>query len=338
MIIANQSLQSYNTFGIAAQARYFASFNSIEALQTLLYESKEAAGNPLLVLGGGSNILLTQDFPGLVLRNQLKGMALVDEDPDYWHIQAMAGEVWHDLVLYCIENGYAGLENLSLIPGLVGASPMQNIGAYGVEIKDLFHSLEAWHIGDRSLQVFTAADCAFGYRESVFKRAYKGQFIILSVRFRLPKKPVYHTSYGAIAAELERMGVQEPDSKSISNAVIRIRQSKLPDPAVLGNAGSFFKNPVVAAALYHQLQLNYPTIPGFAIDAGSYKVPAAWLIEQCGWKGYRKGDAGCHTLQPLVLVNYGHASGQEIWDLSEEILQSVMTRFGIPLEREVNIL
>ncbi|NCT95128.1 MAG: UDP-N-acetylmuramate dehydrogenase [Chitinophagaceae bacterium] len=338
MIIANQSLRPYNTFGIAAQARYFASFSSIEALQTLLYESKQVQGLPLLVLGGGSNILLTQDFPGLVLRNQLKGISVIEEDQDYWHIKAMAGEVWHELVLYCIEHGYAGLENLSLIPGLVGASPMQNIGAYGVEIKDLFHSLEAWHIGDRSLQVFTARDCAFGYRESVFKRALKGQFIILSVRFRLPKKPVYHTSYGAIAAELERMGVQEPDCKSIANAVIRIRQSKLPDPAVMGNAGSFFKNPVVDATLYQQLQLSYPTIPGFAIDAGSYKVPAAWLIEQCGWKGYRKGDAGCHALQPLVLVNHGHASGKAIWDLSEDILQSVLSKFGIQLEREVNIL
>jgi UDP-N-acetylmuramate dehydrogenase len=240
--------------------------------------------------------------------------------------------------MHCVENGFAGLENLSLIPGNVGASPMQNIGAYGVEVKDVFHQLEAFHLEDRSSKTFSLEECEFGYRESVFKRRYKGQYVITSVTYRLNKTPVYHTSYGAIQQELEKMGVQELSINAISQAVINIRSSKLPDPKTIGNAGSFFKNPYVDKSHFATLQQEYPSIPAFPHNESSVKVPAGWLIEQCGWKGYRKGDAGCYDKQALVLVNYGNAKGEEIYALSEEILQSVKIRFNITLEREVNIL
>jgi UDP-N-acetylmuramate dehydrogenase len=240
-------------------------------------------------------------------------------------------------VMHCVENNFAGAENLSLIPGNVGASPMQNIGAYGVEIKDIFHELEAFHLHDKTLATFSLNDCEFGYRESVFKRKYKGQFVIASVTYRLNKRPVYHTGYGAINQELEKMGVQELSIRAISQAVINIRSAKLPDPKEVGNAGSFFKNPAVDKNQFVQLQRLYPSVPFFPFDDERIKVPAGWLIEQCGWKGYRKGDAGCYTKQALVLVNYGTATGKEIYALSEEILQSVKTKFGVTLEREVNI-
>ncbi len=260
------------------------------------------------------------------------------EDDDFVYIRAGGGENWHQFVLFCIENNYAGIENLSLIPGNVGASPMQNIGAYGVEIKDVFHELDAWHLQDEAMITFSLEDCKFGYRESVFKNIYKGQFVIISVTLRLRKKPVINTTYGAINQELERSGITNPTIKDVSDAVIRIRSSKLPDPDKLGNAGSFFKNPSVAVEKFDELKSQFPEIVGFKNPDGTIKLAAGWLIEQCGWKGFRKGDAGCHAHQALVLVNYGNATGREILDLSSEILESVHKRFDVTLEREVNII
>lgn len=335
----NVSLQPYNTFGIKASAQYFSTFNDSSALEELLSTSnlKPQTSN-LLILGGGSNILLTKNFDGLVLKNEIKGIEIVKEDEEHIYIKAGGGENWHQFVMHCVNNNYAGVENLSLIPGNVGASPMQNIGAYGVEIKDVFYELEAFHIHDKTTVKFSLNDCAFGYRESVFKNKYKGQFVITSVTYRLNKKPTFHTSYGAIRQELEKMEVQELSIQAISQAVITIRSSKLPNPKEVGNAGSFFKNPQILKHELHALAQIYPTIPSFPVDEGHVKVPAGWLIEQCGWKGYRKGDAGCYLKQALVLVNYGNASGKEIFELSEAILQSVKNKFGIVLEREVNVI
>lgn len=337
LVSENVLLRPYNTFGINAQARYFTSFAELQQLQAVLQDTRWQS-LPRMILGGGSNILFTKDFDGLVLKNELKGITVIKEDDDYIYVKAGAGENWHRFVMYCIEHNYAGLENLSLIPGNVGASPMQNIGAYGVEIKDYFHELEAWHLQDNALVTFNNTDCAFGYRESVFKRQYKGQFVILSVTYRLLKKPRFNTSYGAIEQELQRMGVNGLSIRDISQAVINIRSSKLPDPAEIGNAGSFFKNPTVDAAQYTSLKNAHPGIVAYPVDNGHYKLAAGWLIEQCGWKGFRKGDAGVHAKQALVLVNYGHATGQEIYQLSQQVLDSVTEKFGVELEREVNII
>jgi UDP-N-acetylmuramate dehydrogenase len=293
---------------------------------------------PILVLGGGSNILFTKDVDGLVLKNECKGINLIDEDADYFYVKAAAGEVWHDLVTHCIANNYAGLENLSLIPGNVGASPMQNIGAYGVEIKDVFYELEAYNISDKAIRVFNNSECKFGYRESVFKTGLKAQYIILSVTFRLRKHPVFNTTYGAINTELERMGATGLTIQHISQAIINIRTNKLPNPKEIGNAGSFFKNPQVSKFRWHVIWEQYPDVVAYKIDDMHYKLAAGWLIEQCGWKGFRKGDAGCYNKQALVLVNYGSATGKEILDLSKEIIKSVEAKFGVVLEREVNVI
>lgn len=337
-VLENSSLLSYNTFGIDVPARYFSSFSSWSELEDLVDFAKgKAVVSELLVLGGGSNVLFTRPFEGLVMKNDIRGIELVKEDADHWYVKAGGGENWHRFVLHCIEQGYAGVENLSLIPGSVGASPMQNIGAYGVEIKEVFYELEAYHIPTRQLVNFSKEACEFGYRESVFKKKYKGEFVIGSVTYRLNKKPEYHTSYGAIEQELEAMQITELSARVISDAVIRIRSSKLPDPANLGNAGSFFKNPEVPQTLFEALKLRFPSIVGYALPHQKVKLAAGWLIEQCGWKGQRKGDAGCHDKQALVLVNYGKASGADIYRLSEEIVQSVSDKFGVLLEREVNI-
>ncbi len=336
-ILQNISLKQYNTFGIDASAQYFAPFSSIDEVQQLLGD-KKFSSVPKFILGGGSNILLTKNVDGLVLKNELKGIELIKEDKRHIYVKAAAGENWNSFVMHCIQHNYAGLENLSLIPGNVGASPMQNIGAYGAELKDVFESLEALNRNDNRIVEFTANDCAFGYRESVFKRKYKDRFIILNVIFRLDKVPVFNTSYGAIEQELERMNVKELSVKAVSQAVINIRSSKLPDPKQIGNAGSFFKNPTIELRAYQSLQHSYSNMPHYAVGNDHVKIPAAWLIEQCGWKGYRSGDAGVHLKQPLVLVNYGNANGEEIYDLSEKILQSVKQKFGIQLEREVNII
>ena len=282
--------------------------------------------------------MFTKNFDGLVLKNELQGIEKIKEDEACVYVKAGAGVTWHQLVVHCISNNYAGMENLSLIPGNTGASPMQNIGAYGVEIKDVFYELEAFHLQEKGIVVFNLNDCEFGYRESVFKRKLKGQFVIMSVTYRLQKKPVFNTSYGAIEQELEAMGIKELSIQSISQAVINIRSSKLPNPSEIGNAGSFFKNPEIAGDSFEQLKINFPEIVGYELPNGNVKLAAGWMIEQCGWKGYRKGDAGCHARQALVLVNYGKATGGEIYALSEEIIHSVQEKFGVVLEREVNII
>lgn len=331
----NISLRQYNTFGIDVMARFFASFKDEEQLVSLLVSKPKLYP---IILGGGSNILFTKNVDGLVLKNDIKGIEVIKEDANHVYIKVGAGENWHRLVMYAIDRNLAGLENLSLIPGNVGASPMQNIGAYGVEIREVFEELEALHLKDKKVRVFSVNDCEFGYRESVFKRKHKDEFVILNVTFRLNKKPSFNTSYGAIEQELARMNVRHLNIQAISQAVINIRTSKLPDPAEIGNAGSFFKNPEVANNLFTKLQSSFPGIVGYPTGHGKTKIAAGWLIEQCGWKGVRRGDAGCHAKQALVLVNYGNASGKEVYDLSEEILKSVRQRFGITLEREVNII
>jgi UDP-N-acetylmuramate dehydrogenase len=335
----NYSLKKLNSFGIDITARYFASFSTWEELQEL---KKCIPNNTLetpLILGGGSNILFTRNFDGAVLKNEILGIRLVSETKDHYILEAGAGENWHGFVMHCIDNNYAGLENLSLIPGTVGASPIQNIGAYGVEIKDCFHSLDAYHFQDKTVIQFEAKDCGFGYRDSIFKTAYKNQLAILRVRFQLSKQPNLKTSYGIIEQELANKHISSPSIKDISNAVISIRTSKLPDPKIIGNAGSFFKNPLIPLSKFEQLKNQYPSIPGYHSDKAEFvKIAAGWLIDQCGWKGYRKADAGCHALQALVLVNYGKATGAEIWNLSNDIIASIKDKFGIVLEREVNIL
>lgn len=333
----NVSLKSYNTFGIDAKAKWFSIFENLAGLEATL-NFKPQTSNQKLILGGGSNILLTKDFDGIVLKNDIKGIEIVKEDEDHIYVKAGAGENWHNFVLYCVKNNYAGVENLSLIPGNVGASPMQNIGAYGVEIKDVFHELEAFHKQDKTIQKFSLKDCAFGYRESVFKNKHKDQFVITSVTYRLDKKPSFNTSYGAVNQELERMGVNELTVQAISQAVINIRTSKLPDPKEIGNAGSFFKNPVISNDQFEKIKKPFPNVVAFPSGSDHTKLAAGWLIEQCGWKGYRKNDAGCYPKQALVLVNYGDATGSEIFELSEEIIQSVKKMFGVELEREVNII
>ncbi len=337
-ISENVSLRSYNSFGIGGQARFFASFTSTDELKRLL-ENPPLPELPHMILGGGSNILFVHNFfEGILLKNEVKGIEVVREDDEYVYVKAGAGENWHRFVMDCIEHNRAGLENLSLIPGNVGASPMQNIGAYGVEIKDCFHELEAYHMKDHALVTFNNADCEFGYRESVFKRKYKGQFAIISVTYRLSKHPKFNTTYGAIEEELKHMGVHELSIKAISQAVINIRSSKLPNPAEIGNAGSFFKNPTVDAAKYAALKEAFPNIVAYPVANGDYKLAAGWMIEQCGWKGFREGDAGVHARQALVLVNYGNATGDEIYRLSQRVLDSVQEKFGVELEREVNIV
>jgi UDP-N-acetylmuramate dehydrogenase len=331
----NYSLRKFNTFGIETIARFFSTFSSAGELQDLL-NFKETESK--LILGGGSNILFTKNFDGLVLKNEIPGIDIISENDEYVFVRAGAGVSWHSLVTFCVNNNFGGVENLSLIPGKVGASPMQNIGAYGVEIKDVFYELEAFHLKEKAVKKFDAAECDFGYRDSVFKNKYKDQFAILNVTYRLKKKPDFNISYGAIKEELEKMQVQSLSIKAISDAVISIRTSKLPDPALIGNAGSFFKNPVVEKDKLVSIQQSFDDIkiPFYTIGE-SFKIPAGWLIEQCGWKGYRKDDVGCYSKQALVLVNYGNATGKEIYNLSEEIKQSVKEKFDIDLEREVNI-
>jgi len=335
MIQKNISLKPYNTFGIEARAEYFSAFSSIPELQQILAANTSL---PLLVLGGGSNLLLTKDVQGLVLKNELTGIEVIAEDLATVVVRAGAGEIWHEFVLYCIDKGFGGAENLSLIPGSVGASPMQNIGAYGTEIKDIFESLEALEIATGEIHTFNKESCAFGYRESVFKRALKGKYIITSVAFRLQKNPQVNTTYGAIDAELQAQGISNPGIRDVSNAVIAIRSSKLPDPKKIGNAGSFFKNPVVNQAIYDEILKQYPHAPAYPATPGSVKLPAGWLIETAGWKGKTIGNYGVHLNQALVLVNYGGATGKEIYELSSAILTDIYEKFGVQLEREVNIL
>lgn len=334
MIQTNAELKGYNTFGISAIAKGFARFSTIDELRVLLNERKKY--NDLLILGGGSNILFTKDVDALVLRNEIAGIEKVSEDDEHVILKAGSGVVWHEFVMHTVNLDLGGIENLSLIPGSVGASPMQNIGAYGVEIKDVFHSLEAVNIETGELKTFTAEQCNFSYRESVFKRTLKNQYVITHVAFRLSKKPVLQTSYGAIQDELKAQG-KNPSVKNISEAVIAIRNSKLPNPKELGNAGSFFKNPVVNREIAEQIKVNYPTMPSYPQPDGTVKLAAGWLIEQSGWKGKTVGNCGVHAKQALVLVNYGGATGNEIFALSSAVLEDVNQKFGVQLEREVNI-
>ena len=334
MIKSNVDLKPYNTFGLSVKAEKFVEFSTVEELKDLIERHKS---EPMLILGGGSNMLLTKDVKGLVLKNDLIGIE-VTELGDKVLVKAQAGEVWHDLVLFCIENGYGGIENLSLIPGSVGAAPMQNIGAYGVEIKDVFVELEALDIASGAIRTFNKEDCQFGYRESVFKRGLKGKYIITNITLKLSKSPVINTSYGAISSRLAEMGVTEPTIKDVSDAVIYIRQSKLPDPNEIGNSGSFFKNPVIPKSQFEALKKKFPDIAHYPVDDENVKIAAGWLIDKAGWKGKTIGNYGVHKNQALVLVNYGDAKGEDIYQLSEEILKSIKEIYGIELEREVNVI
>lgn len=337
MFQENISLKPFNTFGIDAKASKFAAFSSVDQLINLL-KQEEIENNQLLVLGGGSNILLTKDYEGIVLKNDLKGIQIVGENETEYLVKASGGEVWNDFVKYAIKNDMGGIENLSLIPGSVGAAPMQNIGAYGVEIKDVFYELEALNLTSLKLEKFDREACQFGYRESVFKRALKNQYIITSMTLKLSKQHQLNTSYGAIEAELTNRGIKTPTIKDVSEAVIAIRESKLPDPKKIGNSGSFFKNPVISKRQFDDLQVKFPTVAHYPIDENSVKIAAGWLIDQAGWKGKTLGNYGVHKNQALVLVNYGGAKGEEIYQLSESILVSIEAKFGIVLEREVNII
>ena len=328
----NISLKPYNTFGIHANAKRFVSVNSIKDLKEILASEKA-----IFLLGGGSNILLTGDLENLVIHINTKGIIVNDFDENEVLVTAEAGENWHELVLWCVSQNYGGLENLALIPGNVGTSPIQNIGAYGVEIKDAFQQLEAIDIETGKTKIFTNADCDFGYRNSVFKNELKGKYIIVNVTFKLTKKNHnINISYGAIKDILTDK--ENPSIKEIADAVIAIRQSKLPDPKEIGNSGSFFKNPIINTDLFKELSENYPEIPHYVISENEIKIPAGWLIEQCGYKGKRFGDAGVHEKQALVLVNYNNASGKEIYDLAQKIQKNVMETFKISLEIEVNVI
>ncbi|MGA9270308.1 MAG: UDP-N-acetylmuramate dehydrogenase [Lutimonas sp.] len=335
MFQENISLRPYNTFGIEARAKQFVNIDQVEELRSIIETSKD-----IFVLSGGSNILLTRDIEKPVVHIRLKGIEVIsDQGEDRVLVQAQAGENWHELVTWCIERDLGGLENLSLIPGQVGTSPMQNIGAYGVEIKDVFHELEAMEIESGKIITFTGEDCHFGYRESVFKNELKGKFIILNVTFSLSKRNhKLVTGYGAIQSELSKRGIEDPGIEDISRVVIDIRQSKLPDPEKLGNSGSFFKNPIITTEQLEGLREKYPEMPFYPIDDQSVKVPAGWLVEQSGFKGKRFGDAGVHAKQALVLVNHGDATGTEILNLSKKIQAEVLSRFGIELHAEVNII
>ena len=336
MIQYNFSLKNYNTFGIDVQAKMFIEITSVEQLQNVL---KQYAHEKLFILGGGSNMLLTQNLDCLVLYINIKGISIVNTTDSYTIIEAMAGENWHNFVLFTLSKNLGGLENLSLIPGNVGTTPVQNIGAYGVEIKDTMSYCKAINIKTGELVTFTNQDCAFDYRESIFKNQLKNQYIIVSVAFQLTNKNhILHTNYGVIEQQLEQMQVCTPTIQDISNAVIAIRQSKLPDPKEIGNSGSFFKNPIVEKSILHNIQTKYPEVPFYTVNDEFVKVPAGWLIEKTGYKGYRKADAGVHTKQALVIVNYGNATGKELVDLSQEIQEQVFTKFGVKIEAEVNII
>ncbi len=333
----NISLKPYNTFGIEATTNEFVEVSTIDEL-VVLVNTFDFSSRKNLVIGGGSNLLLTKDFDGMVIKNSIKGMAVINEDEENVWVKAMAGERWHEFVLFCIGNGYGGVENLSLIPGCVGAAPMQNIGAYGAEIKDTFSTLEAIEIETGDIVVFDNSDCKFGYRESVFKNELKGKYIIVSVTFRLCKHPKFNITYGAIQQTLDKNGIKDITVKAISDAVIEIRTSKLPDPKLLGNAGSFFKNPEVPTAQFEELKQTFPSIVGYPTTLGNTKLAAGWLIEQCGWKGKQVGNTGSHKDQALVLVNYGGATGNEVWKLAMDIQQSVKEKFGVTISPEVNIV
>lgn len=335
--LENYSLRGLNTFGIEARAAFFSQAEHIEELTEAL-EYAYARNKELFVLGGGSNILLLGNQDRVILKNNLCGIEVLEESREAVRLKAGGGVVWHDLVSYAVEKGWGGVENLSLIPGTAGAAPIQNIGAYGTEIKDVFESLEAVSLGTGNSRVFSHTDCRFGYRDSIFKREEKGKWMITSIVLRLRKSGEVNTSYGDIREVLRAMGVEHPGIADVSRAVIQIRRSKLPDPAEIGNAGSFFKNPGVPEEIFHDLRERFPAMPGYPAGSGQVKVPAGWLIESNGWKGYREGNVGVHSRQALVLVNYGGATGQEVRDLASRIQGSVEEKYGIKLQPEVNYI
>ncbi|OIO29092.1 UDP-N-acetylenolpyruvoylglucosamine reductase [Candidatus Nomurabacteria bacterium CG1_02_31_12] len=342
-IIENYDLVKLNTFGVFANAQFFIEINNEDDLKEL-FSCPEFKDNKKLFLGGGSNVLFTKDFNGIVILNKLKGIEILDENLDYVFIKSMGGEKWHDLVSFTVDRGYWGIENLSLIPGTVGAAPVQNIGAYGVEIKDILENIETYDIEKGEKKVFKKEECEFGYRDSIFKNKLKNKYFIFAVTLKLNKKVNPNVSYKVLQEYLEKNKIEVKSSKDISDVVVAIRKSKLPDPVLIGNAGSFFKNVYVNKQTFEKLILKYPDLSFFEED-GMIKIPAGWLIEKCGpiengvsWKGYRKGNVGVHKRQALVIVNYGGATGEEIKNFSEEIINSVYYKFGLKLEREVNLI
>jgi UDP-N-acetylmuramate dehydrogenase len=328
------SLKSYNTFGVDAHC---AAFFVIDHQDLILSFLDTSIAQPY-ILGGGSNLLIVNDLPYTILKNEIKGTEVIEENEAYINVCVGGGVVWHDFVLWAIENGYGGVENLSLIPGCVGAAPIQNIGAYGIEQESSFLSLDAIELESGNHLVFEHKDCQFGYRDSIFKRDLKGKLMITHVTYRLSKSPEVNTSYGAITETLAQKGINHPSIRDVSNAVIEIRSSKLPDPKVLGNSGSFFKNPVVNASFFDALMTRFDKIVHYKLPDGTYKIPAGWLIDQCGWRGKREGNVGCYEKQALVIVNHGGATGIEIWNFAQKIQADVLDKYGIELEPEVNVL
>lgn len=333
----NYPLKKYNTFNLDVNSRYFVEIRNNDELLKLI-ETKEFQENNSMLLGEGSNVLFTKDFDGLIIKLQNNIIEKIDEDDNFVFIKAGAGVNWHNFVLNSLENNLGGIENLSLIPGTVGAAPIQNIGAYGQELKDTFYSLTYFDKEEKTFKIINNENCMFGYRESIFKKELKGKFIITDVTFRLNKKHQLNFSYGTIEEELKKTGKKKFTIRDVSNAVIKIRKSKLPDPAEIGNAGSFFKNPIVDIEIFNSIKQKFENVPHFIQLNEKVKIPAAWLIEKCRWKGYRKGNVGVHVNQPLVLVNYGGGKGSEIIELSEEIKNSVFEKFNILLEAEVTII
>jgi UDP-N-acetylmuramate dehydrogenase len=336
-IIENYPLLNLNTFGLDIKAKYFTSINTVNELIEIK-KTNEFKDLELLVLGGGSNILFTKDFDGLVILNNIKGKEIIVQNHHSVFLKIGAGENWHELVMYCVDKGWGGIENLSLIPGNTGTAPMQNIGAYGVEIKETFVELEALEILSGKIVKFNNSDCEFGYRESVFKNKMKNQYIILNITLELKKNPVFNVNYGDVKTILENQNIKNPSIKDVSNAIISIRRSKLPDPKKIGNSGSFFKNPIVSLKKLTLIKNKYPKIISYKINENEFKIAAGWMIEIAGWKGKRFNNFGVHEKQALVLVNYGLANGMEIFNLSEKIILDIKDKFGITLEREVNII
>ncbi len=339
-VLQNFNLQHYNTFGVTATAQYFAIIKNEDDVSSFA-NNEQYQHLPCLVLGGGSNILFTQNYKGIVLKNEIENIEIIkaNDTPTTVTLKVGSGVNWHQFVLYCISNNYAGIENLSLIPGTVGAAPIQNIGAYGVEVKDTINAVTFYNYSTHTIETLNKSDCQFGYRDSIFKQTLKGKVFITSVELILQKTPSFNTSYGAIQTELAAMGVTAISIKAISDAVINIRSSKLPNPLVIGNAGSFFKNPSVSLSKYEALIIKFPNLVGYVNNVTqTVKLAAGWLIEYCGYKGYRQGNVGCHYMQALVLVNYGNATGTELFELSTAIINKVSFTFGVVLEREVNII
>ncbi len=335
-VAENVLLKAWNTFGLEAVARYYYAATTEAAAMAVMKEAR-AAGLPVLVLGGGSNLLFAADWEGLVLHMRTGGRWVVAETEDEVLIEAAAGENWHALVMWTVAQGWGGIENLALIPGTAGAAPIQNIGAYGVELKDVLDEVRVW-IAGKGVVPLKNEDCAFDYRDSIFKQMPRGDFLVLAIRLRLKKQAAPNLSYYALKQYFEEKGIASPSVAEVAQAVIDIRRSKLPDPAQIGNAGSFFKNPVVERVLFERLRAQYPSMPFFEVNERQVKIPAAWLIEQCGWKGKRRGAVGVHERQALVLVHYGGGTGAELWQLAKDIQKDVAARFGICLQPEVNVL